>query len=95
MSAAHSCPECGNADTDLIFNGMAVHKCLCCGHEWLAPAPAKTVLTFDAAMQVARRSFADSTLPSRWGMPTPAPTITMTAANLVKFFQLASKEYLP
>lgn len=87
-----SCPDCGNADTDLIFNGMAVQKCLSCGAEWRLAPPAKTVLTFDKAMAIARHSFAES---GNIKDDTPSPYITMTSANLVKFFQLASERHHP
>lgn len=55
----------------------------------------KPVLDAKTAMRLAKESYASTSDEKevRNTMPVPAPHITMTAGNLLKFFQLASKGY--
>ncbi len=59
----------------------------------------KPTLDPKTAMRIAKQSFADSshqdTTNGQGSLPAPSAYITMTAANLIKFFQLASKDYQP
>lgn len=90
------CHHCASAEVVRYAN---LARCGACKKEWVPgtePPVALPVLDAKNAMRLAKQSFADSGAAAHaMTNAAPSPYITMTAANLIKFFQLASKEYQP